>query len=281
MANKRKISQIDTTKTNDKLKKKLKEEEEEEHIDDEIENEQEDDDMIEDDQDNIEEGDQDDDVEEGEEGEEEGGDSENNKKKKKVIKIKAMDPEKIQKLKEENENRGIVYMSTIPARMKPAKLKHLLMKYGNVNRMYLVRGNVERKQHRNDMFKEGWIEFNDKKEARRAATLLNNNPMGGKTRDIHRDCLWNLRYLPKFKWHHLQDKLTTQRMERDKKLKMEINRVRKENLALLEQVKISKHVTAKKSSKDKVVRTFKQRSFHEGNNETLSNSIKKSVISNK
>eukprot|EP01132_Coremiostelium_polycephalum_P002725 gene2725-3383_t len=174
-----------------------------------------------------------------------------------------MSSEKILELQKTNENKGIIYLSVIPPHMKPAKLKQLLLKHGEVTRMYLVRANVERKKHRNDMFKEGWIEFSDKKVARHIATVLNNQPMGGKPRDVHKDCLWNIRYLPKFKWHHLQDKLVTARMERDKKLKLELSRIRKENSQLLEQVEKSKYVNEKESRKDKIVRTFKQRQVHE------------------
>ncbi|EGC29522.1 hypothetical protein DICPUDRAFT_42748 [Dictyostelium purpureum] len=197
-----------------------------------------------------------------------------------------MDEEKIRKLAQENENKGIVYLASIPPRMKPAKLKQLLVKHGKVNRMYLVRANVDRKNHRNDMFKEGWVEFNDKKTARKTATILNNQAMGGKSRDIHKDCLWNLRYLPKFKWHHLQDKLISQRMERDKKLKLEISQVRKQNMALLEQVEKSKHIKQKlasknKAPKEKVVRTFKQREIHEDKAANLSSNVLNKMVTNK
>ncbi|KAK5581837.1 hypothetical protein RB653_003417 [Dictyostelium firmibasis] len=257
-----------------------KEEEEEE----EEEEEDDDDNDYEEDDENIEFNDENED--EDENNEEEDNDKNNKNKIKKVIKIKPMDIEKMKKLKEQNENKGIIYLSTIPSRMKPAKLKQLLTKYGKVTRMHLVRANVERKNHRNDMFKEGWIEFEDKALARKIATLLNNIPMGGKSRDIHKDCLWNLRYLPKFKWHHLQDKLVSQRMERDKKLRLEINQVRKQNLVLLEQVELSKHINQKHESKgkpikEKVVRTFKQRTSHEDSSKsTISSNVLEKVVSN-
>ncbi|KAN0021990.1 hypothetical protein ACTFIU_004139 [Dictyostelium citrinum] len=239
-------------------------------------------------EDNIEFNDEEDDDDDDDDDDDNSENKDSNKNKiKKVIKIKPMDIEKMKKLKEQNENKGIIYLSTIPPRMKPAKLKQLLAKYGKVTRMHLVRANVERKNHRNDMFKEGWIEFEDKALARKIATLLNNVPMGGKSRDIHKDCLWNLRYLPKFKWHHLQDKLVSQRMERDKKLRLEINQVRKQNLILLEQVELSKHINQKheqkgKPIKEKVVRTFKQRSSHEDSSKsTISSNILEKVVSNK
>ncbi|KYR03151.1 RNA-binding region RNP-1 domain-containing protein [Tieghemostelium lacteum] len=188
------------------------------------------------------------------------------KQPKKVINIQPMSKDRILKLKEENENKGVIYMSSIPAKMQPAKLKHLLLKHGNVTRMHLIKANVDRKAFRNDMFKEGWIEFDDKRVARKIANTLNSEPMGGKLRDIHRDCLWNLRYLPKFKWHHLLDKLVTKRVERDKRLRLELTKVRKDNSELFEELEKSKHINMKPNASEKqrpVLRTFKQRKTHD------------------
>ena len=35
---------------------------------------------------------------------------------------------------------------------------------------------------------------------------LNNTPFGEKKRNYFHDDLWNIKYLPKFKWSHLQEK---------------------------------------------------------------------------
>jgi ESF2/ABP1 family protein len=45
----------------------------------------------------------------------------------------------------------------------------------------------------------GWIEFADKKVAKRVAKSLNNTPMGGKKSDYYHDDIWNLKYLKNFK----------------------------------------------------------------------------------
>lgn len=49
-------------------------------------------------------------------------------------------------------------------------------------------------------FTEGWVEFEDKRRAKRAAALLNGQPMGGRKRSAYYYDLWALKYLPKFKW---------------------------------------------------------------------------------
>ncbi len=43
------------------------------------------------------------------------------------------------------------------------------------------------------------MEFEDKKEAKSAAAMLNGQPMGGKRRSAYHYDLWNIKYLPKFK----------------------------------------------------------------------------------
>eukprot|EP01133_Synstelium_polycarpum_P008967 gene8967-10517_t len=186
-----------------------------------------------------------------------------------------MTMEKIAQLKAENENKGIIYLSTIPPKMTPSKLKNLLTKHGQVTRMKLIKANVDRKSQRNDMFKEGWIEFSDKKVARMLATIMNNEPMGGKQRDIHKDCLWNIMYLPKFKWHHLMDKLVQKKLERDKRIQLELTRVRKENATFMESLEQSKNISHRseknknkknggnKKENTNVTRTFKQRTSYD------------------
>lgn len=56
-------------------------------------------------------------------------------------------------------------------------------------------------------FTEGWVEFESKADAKRAAELLNGQPMGGKKRSAFHWDLWNLKYLPRFKWEHLTEEI--------------------------------------------------------------------------
>ena len=55
---------------------------------------------------------------------------------------------------------------------------------------------------------EGWIEFDKKSEAKMCALALNNQLIGGKKRhNLYRDDTWNLKYLSKFQWNNLTEKL--------------------------------------------------------------------------
>lgn len=61
-------------------------------------------------------------------------------------------------------------------------------------------------------YTEGWVEFLSKADAKRAPELLNNSTVGdvlGKQRSFHAADILNVRYLRKFRWHHLQEKLGT------------------------------------------------------------------------
>ena len=56
-------------------------------------------------------------------------------------------------------------------------------------------------------FTEGWVEFLDKRVAKAIARALNNTPVGCKKRSYYHDDLWNIKYLSKFRWTHLTEKI--------------------------------------------------------------------------
>jgi len=98
--------------------------------------------------------------------------------------------------------------------MKPFKVKHLLSQFGAINRIFLspespksyaLRKRFGGNKKRN--FEEGWVEFLDKKIAKLVAETLNANPIGGKKGSYYYDDVWNIKYLPKFKWHHLTEQI--------------------------------------------------------------------------
>lgn len=102
--------------------------------------------------------------------------------------------------------RGVIYMSRIPPFMKPNKARTIFEQYGEVTRLFLAEEDAssrkKRKEHGGNaskQFREGWIEFSDKKIAKRVAESLNNTPMGGKKGDYYHDDIWNLKYLKNFK----------------------------------------------------------------------------------
>ena len=57
---------------------------------------------------------------------------------------------------------------------------------------------------------EGWVEFCDKHVAKTVALMLNNRPVGGKKRSYYHDDIWNIKYLSKFMWTHITEKIGMQ-----------------------------------------------------------------------
>lgn len=56
-------------------------------------------------------------------------------------------------------------------------------------------------------YTEGWVEFAHRRVAKYVATALNNTPIGGKKKSFYHDDLWNIKYLSKFRWTHLSEKM--------------------------------------------------------------------------
>ena len=138
---------------------------------------------------------------------------------------------------------GVVYLSSVTPYMKPEKIKHLLGKFGIVQRMHLVEedASVARRRalnggNRKKKFVEGWIEFEDKRDAKRCAAMLNGQIVGGKKSGFFHDIIWNIKYLKGFKWGDLTEKLTLEKRLRADRLKAEFAKNRKADEKYLENV---------------------------------------------
>ena len=155
------------------------------------------------------------------------------------------------KANRKKEKRGVVYLGSIPPRMKPQKLRQMLSAHGALDRMYLTPEDpslrLKRKKfgHNSGLnYVEGWVEFRRKKRAKAAAAMLHGNQMGGKRRSAHYSDLWNLRYLPGFKWEHLTEEIEYQRALREQKMQLELAVAKKERDFYLQKVEQSKQIEA-------------------------------------
>lgn len=109
--------------------------------------------------------------------------------------------------------RGILYLSRIPPRMGPSKIKSLLSDFGPITRIYLAEEDkVLRKKRRKaggsgfKRYTEGWVEFESKKVAKLVGETLNMSRVAGNKRSLHYDDLWNVKvgcyaYLLGCLWH--------------------------------------------------------------------------------
>lgn len=133
------------------------------------------------------------------------------------------------------KNRGICYLSRVPPHMDPFKLRQLLSQFGGIQRIYLVpeksAGQVRRKRagrFQEQGFSEGWVEFSDKRIAKRVANMLNGEQIGGRKRSSFYYDLWNIKYLSKFKWDDLTEETAQDNAVREQKLALEISAAKRE-----------------------------------------------------
>ena len=57
------------------------------------------------------------------------------------------------------------------------------------------------------------MEFLDKRVAKAVAMALNSRPIGGNKGNYYHDDLWNMKFLPGFKWTHLTEKIGKEPVE--------------------------------------------------------------------
>lgn len=112
-------------------------------------------------------------------------------------------------------------------------------------------------------FTEGWIEFKKKKIAKRVAITFNNTRVGDKKRSRYYDELWNMKYLPKFQWAHLMERLEYEQQVRTHRIRTEVMQTRKETNFYLQNVEQNKMIERMQTKKRKQGRDwdFKGRQF--------------------
>lgn len=153
---------------------------------------------------------------------------------------KPIDKDNLEDYNEKVRKTGVVYISYIPEGMTVGFLRTKLAKYG-VTRIYLIPNNNAKGKKRS--YKEGWIEFSNKLMAKLCEYELNGQMIGGKKRkNQFREELWTLKYLNKFKWHHLMEKLNFNRKVREQRMKAEISQIRRENNFLVDKFEKSRMV---------------------------------------
>ena len=189
--------------------------------------------------------------------------------------IKGFNGANVEKFNKKVKERGIVYMSSVPKFMKPEKVRSILSRFGAVNRIYLVkeaetirRKRIKRGGNRKANFVEGWIEFEDKRVAKRVARLLNATHIGGKKTDHFYDDMWNLKYLKSFQWSHLTEKVAYENRIRNQKLNLDISQAKKENAIFMARVDQSNRHQKQGKQDPSIHRVFKQTASHATDNST-------------
>lgn len=169
---------------------------------------------------------------------------------------------------------GVVYLSRPPRFMKPAKVQHLLSQYGAINHLFLQpedasaqRRRAKSGGNRKTVFVEGWVEYKDKRVAKAVARSLNNTQVGGGKGNFFSTETWTMKYLKGFMWSHLTEKMVYERKLREQRLRLEINRTKKDNEFFLENLEQGKQIqkmeerkkeSGKFVAKKRVGRSFRQ-----------------------
>lgn len=155
---------------------------------------------------------------------------------------------------------GIVYLGHIPPRFRPLHVRNLLSAYGEVGRVFFqpedgfvrrkkkaaaasATGGKKRAKYSKD-YTEGWVEFRDKRVAKRVAASLHSTPMGARRRSPFRYDLWNLKYLHRFTWSHLSEHLAFERQVRRQRLRAEVAQAKRETDFYLRSVERGKRFLA-------------------------------------
>lgn len=187
-------------------------------------------------------------------------------KKKKVHKLSM---KKTEDFNETLKKRGVIYVARIPPRMTPTKLKTILSDFGEVTRVFCQEEDAAKRKRRrkatgngSKRYVEGWVEYASKKVAKRVAAALHQQQISNVKRNPHYGDLWNLKYLPKFQWSHLTEKVAYERRVREQKIRLETMHARRETASykkLLETgLKLDK-IEERKRKRDGVVEVPKQK----------------------
>ncbi|XP_036959886.1 activator of basal transcription 1 [Acanthopagrus latus] len=143
---------------------------------------------------------------------------------------------------------GIIYLGHIPPRFRPKHLRNLMSVYGEIGRIFLQPedGQVRKRKGRSGLsrcdFTEGWVEFRDKRVAKRVAASLHNTPMGTRKRQRFFHDLWSIKYLHRFQWTHLSERLAYEQTVLQQRLRTEVSQAKRETNFYLNNVDKSTHL---------------------------------------
>ncbi|TRY72810.1 hypothetical protein DNTS_009512 [Danionella cerebrum] len=172
-----------------------------------------------------------------------------------------------EKPKEKKIIPGIVYLGHIPPRMRPKNIRNLLSKYGEIGRIFLqpqdrcVKKKKKKGRGKLSSFTEGWVEFRDKRIAKRVALSLHNTPMANRKRCFYSSDLWSIKYLHRFQWCHLSERLAYEQMVYQQRMRNEISQAKKETNFYLESVEKSQKMEKFRKKKEKKGELVKEKEW--------------------
>ncbi|KAK6467226.1 activator of basal mRNAion 1 [Huso huso] len=162
---------------------------------------------------------------------------------------------------------GVVYLGHIPPRMRPKHVRNMLGVHGEIGRIFLqaedhsIRKKKKKAGCNAKSFTEGWVEFRDKRVAKNVAASLHNTPMGARKRSRFHDDLWNIKYLHRFKWAHLSERLAYEKTVRQQRMRVEISQAKRETNFYLDNVEKSRDLARLRQRKSQSGQPFQEPSW--------------------
>lgn len=162
---------------------------------------------------------------------------------------------------------GILYLGHIPPRFRPKHLRNLLSVYGEIGRIFLQPedGQVRRRKKKSGLrrcdFTEGWVEFRDKRVAKRVAASLHNTPMGTRKRQRFASDLWSMKYLHRFQWTHLSERLAYEQTVLQQRLRTEVSQAKRETNFYLNNVDKSAHMDSQRRKRQRDGQQVEERTW--------------------
>lgn len=121
---------------------------------------------------------------------------------------------------------GVIYLSYIPEGLNVKILRDIMSEFGEVGRVYLECED-NKKKHRT--YSEGWVEFKKKRIAKLVAKTLHGTTLQyGRKHSILNGQMWSIKYLHRFKWNNLTDKLAHDRAVFEQKRRSEMSQAKKQ-----------------------------------------------------
>lgn len=106
----------------------------------------------------------------------------------------------------------------------------------------------EKRKRVPNQFTEGWVEFQKKTVAKQVAASINNTKIGTRKKSRYYDMIWNIKFIPRFKWVHLSERLAYEKAAMKQRLRAEISQAKKEAHYLQTNVEKSKRFKKKKAA---------------------------------
>ncbi|XP_038661928.1 activator of basal transcription 1-like [Scyliorhinus canicula] len=170
---------------------------------------------------------------------------------------------------------GILYFGFIPPGLRPGHTRKIMSTFGEVGRVFLQeagerrrrpgtqgsRGKKKGKRQRKS-FTKGWVKFQNKAVAKRVAASLHNSPIGTRKRSRFHDDLWNIKYLHRFKWTHLSERLAYEKLVHRQRMRAEVSQAKRETNFFLQNVEKSKGLEKLQEVKKKKGQEWEEKHWH-------------------